>query len=69
MISAVCVFCGSNLGFRPSYAEAAADLGRALAGRDLDLVYGGGRVGLMGVIADAMLDCLNIPDTAEESEP
>jgi uncharacterized protein (TIGR00730 family) len=51
----ICVFCGSNPGADPAYAEAAADLGRLLAGRGLTLVYGGGHVGLMGVLADAAL--------------
>jgi uncharacterized protein (TIGR00730 family) len=51
----ICVFCGSNPGAEPAYAEAAADLGRLLALRGLTLVYGGGRVGLMGVLADAAL--------------
>jgi uncharacterized protein (TIGR00730 family) len=52
----VCVFCGSSPGTRPAYAEAARALGRALAGRQLSLVYGGGNVGLMGVVADAVLE-------------
>lgn len=51
----ICVFCGSSPGADPAYAEAAADLGRLLAGRGLTLVYGGGHVGLMGVLADAAL--------------
>jgi uncharacterized protein (TIGR00730 family) len=51
----ICVFCGSSPGADPAYAEAAADLGRLLAGRGLGLVYGGGHVGLMGVLADAAL--------------
>ena len=51
----ICVFCGSSPGADPAYAEAAADLGRALAGRGLTLIYGGGHVGLMGVLADAVL--------------
>ena len=51
----ICVFCGSSMGNRPAYAEAAAALGRLLAGRGLGLVYGGGNVGLMGVMADAAL--------------
>lgn len=51
----ICVFCGSNLGASPTYAEAAAHLGRTLAGRGLSVVYGGGHVGLMGVVADAAL--------------
>jgi uncharacterized protein (TIGR00730 family) len=51
----ICVFCGSSMGNRPAYAEAAAGLGRMLAGRGLGLVYGGGNVGLMGIMADAAL--------------
>ncbi|MBI5163711.1 MAG: TIGR00730 family Rossman fold protein [Magnetospirillum sp.] len=51
----VCVFCGSSLGSKPIYAEAAQALGRLLANRGLGLVYGGGDVGLMGVLADAAL--------------
>ena len=54
-MNSLCVFCGSNPGASPAYAEAAARLGRTLAGRGLNLVYGGGRVGLMGVVADAAL--------------
>jgi uncharacterized protein (TIGR00730 family) len=54
--SAVAVFCGSRLGHDPRHREAAVTLGRALAGAGIRLVYGGGRVGLMGVIADACLD-------------
>jgi uncharacterized protein (TIGR00730 family) len=49
------VFCGSNLGLRPTFARAAADLGGRLAAHDLGLVYGGASVGLMGVVADATL--------------
>lgn len=52
----VCLFCGSNVGARPVYAQAAADFGRALAARGLTLVYGGGSVGLMKIAADAALD-------------
>lgn len=51
----ICVFCGSNPGRAPSYAEAARTLGRALADEGLDLVYGGASVGLMGAVADAAL--------------
>jgi uncharacterized protein (TIGR00730 family) len=54
-LNSLCVFCGSNPGASTAYAEAAAHLGRTLAGRGLNLVYGGGRVGLMGVVADAAL--------------
>ena len=51
----VCVFCGSSLGIEDSYRRTADLLGRTLAGRGIELVYGGGRVGLMGVVADAAL--------------
>jgi uncharacterized protein (TIGR00730 family) len=54
-VSSVCVFCGSNGGADPAYLEAAATTGRALAERGLRLVYGGGKVGMMGAIADAAL--------------
>ncbi|KAF7138202.1 hypothetical protein RHSIM_Rhsim07G0254200 [Rhododendron simsii] len=47
----VCVFCGSSTGNRSSYREAALDLGQELVSRKLDLVYGGGSAGLMGLIA------------------
>ena len=51
----VCVFCGAAAGTDPRYAAAAAGLGRALADRSIELVTGGGKVGLMGVVADATL--------------
>lgn len=51
----ICVFCGSNPGASPVYAEAARALAETLAERGLGLVYGGGNVGLMGVLADAAL--------------
>lgn len=51
----VCVFCGSSAGLRPEYANAAQGLAITLARRGLGLVYGGGNVGLMGVLADSML--------------
>jgi uncharacterized protein (TIGR00730 family) len=50
----ICVFCGSNPGVRPAYLESARALGRLLLQRDLGLVYGGGRVGLMGEIAETV---------------
>lgn len=52
----VCVYCGSSPGHDPSYREAARDLGEALLARDLGLVYGGASVGLMGTVADTVLD-------------
>ena len=51
----VCVFCGSNTGAGEVYAEAARTLARAIARRRLKLVYGGGNIGLMGILADAAL--------------
>jgi uncharacterized protein (TIGR00730 family) len=51
----ICVFCGSSAGARPEYAEAARALGTLLARRGLGLVYGGGNVGLMGIVADAAM--------------
>ncbi len=53
---AVCVFCGSRLGHEPRYRELAEHVGCAIAQRGLNLIYGGGRVGLMGVVADAALE-------------
>ena len=52
---AVCVFCGASSGRLAAYADAARTLGATLAGRGLGLVYGGGRVGLMGAVADGAL--------------
>jgi uncharacterized protein (TIGR00730 family) len=52
----VCVFCGSNRGAGEAYADAARALAGAIARRRLKLVYGGGKVGLMGVLADAALE-------------
>jgi uncharacterized protein (TIGR00730 family) len=49
------VYCGANAGVSPIYAEAARALGRAMVARNLSLVYGGGNVGLMGIIADEVL--------------
>ena len=54
-MNSICVFCGSSPGNDPAYAEAAQRLGRILAESDTTLVYGGGHVGLMGVVADAAL--------------
>ena len=51
----VCVFCGSSTGRNPSYRHLADRLGRTLAQRGLGVVYGGGRVGLMGALADGAL--------------
>jgi hypothetical protein len=51
----IAVYCGSNQGVRPEYATAAETLGALLAREKIELVYGGGRVGLMGIVADAVL--------------
>ena len=54
-LGAVAVYSGSNIGTDPAYAAAAASLGQTLADRGIRLVYGGGHVGLMGVLADTVL--------------
>lgn len=51
----LCVFCGSRKGTRPQFEQAAAEIGRLMAERSITLVYGGGNIGLMGVVADAVL--------------
>jgi uncharacterized protein (TIGR00730 family) len=51
----VCVFCGSSPGARPAYGDAAEQLARVLVAEGMGVVYGGGQVGLMGRLADAML--------------
>ena len=51
----ICVYCGSRPGARPQYVEAAQRLGRLIGERGWRLVYGGGKVGLMGTVADAVL--------------
>ncbi len=55
-LTSLCVFCGSQAGSDPVYAAAAATLGRSMAAQGVTLVYGGGRVGLMGAVADAVLN-------------
>lgn len=55
-ISSICVFCGSRKGVDPAYEAAARRLGELMAARGVRLVYGGGRIGLMGVVAQAVLD-------------
>ena len=52
----ICVFCGSNSGTNPAYRDAAVAMGRLLASRGIELVYGGGNIGLMGVLADTVLE-------------
>ena len=56
MARRMCVFCGSNSGGRPSYANAARSLARILVANGIAIVYGGGKVGLMGALADAALE-------------
>src|SRR5690606_17874217 len=72
-LRSICVFCGASPGANPVYAEAAAALGRELAQRGMTLVYGGGEVGLMGVVADAALAAGGevigvIPQSLQDSE-
>lgn len=55
MIRAVAVFCGSRSGNTPAYAAAARVLGKGLAEAGITLIYGGGRIGLMGIVADAAI--------------
>jgi uncharacterized protein (TIGR00730 family) len=55
MLRRVCIFCGSSTGVRPEYRAAAEALASHLAQRHVDIVFGGGRVGLMGAVADAAL--------------
>ncbi len=55
-MNSVCVFCGSSEGSRPVYASAAREAGAEVARRGMTLVYGGGKVGLMGAVADAALE-------------
>jgi uncharacterized protein (TIGR00730 family) len=55
IVRRLCVFCGSSPGARSVYADAARALSAVLAQREIELVYGGGNVGLMGILADAML--------------
>ena len=52
----ICVYCGSNTGSRPQYANAARELADVLVRHDLELVYGGADKGIMGIIADAVLE-------------
>jgi uncharacterized protein (TIGR00730 family) len=55
-MKSICVYCGSNSGNKPIYAERAIALGTRIAKEKLALVYGGGNVGLMGIVADAVLE-------------
>lgn len=72
-IDALCVYCGSSAGRDPVHAMAARALGRQMAERGIRLVYGGGHVGLMGIIADAVLEAGGqvigvIPEALMDSE-
>ncbi len=51
----ICIYAGSNIGQRPQYQQAARDLGTEMVARGLSVVYGGGRVGLMGTLADTVM--------------
>jgi uncharacterized protein (TIGR00730 family) len=55
MIKRICVYCGSGVGGHDGYADAARALGRALVARGVGLVFGGGRIGMMGVLAETVL--------------
>ncbi|MBP6749519.1 MAG: TIGR00730 family Rossman fold protein [Xanthomonadaceae bacterium] len=55
-MKSICVYCGSNSGGKPVYTERARELGARLARENLQLIYGGGNVGLMGKVADAVLE-------------
>jgi uncharacterized protein (TIGR00730 family) len=55
-LSSICVFCGSNAGADPAYLHAAQEVGQGLAQRGIRVVYGGGKVGMMGAVADAARD-------------
>jgi len=73
MLKRVAVYCGSSSGSRPEYTQAAAELGYALAARNLELVYGGSRVGLMGTVASAVMEAGGraigvLPGTLQERE-
>jgi uncharacterized protein (TIGR00730 family) len=55
-LRSVCVYCGASAGHDPAYAQAARAFGQLLGERGLELVYGGGRVGIMGAVADGVLE-------------
>ncbi len=69
----VAVFCGSSIGFAPVYADEAKKLGHFLAEQNIGLVYGGGKIGIMGTIADAVMEMRGevigvIPDLLKHEE-
>lgn len=73
MMRRICVYCGSSAGNDPAYAEAAKDLAGVLVDNDLELVYGGAHKGIMGILADAVLERGGavhgvIPQMLEEKE-
>lgn len=73
ILRSICVFCGARPGHDPAHAAAAVTLGRTLAEQGIRLVYGGGAVGLMGIVADAALAAGGevigiIPQSLEHSE-
>jgi len=73
MIKSICVYCGANPGAATEYAETARAVGAELARQDIRLVYGGGHVGLMGIVADACIEAGGqvtgiIPDFLNEKE-
>jgi len=55
-MKSICVFCGSSMGSRPEYRQAAEDLGKLLLEQKIQLIYGGANVGLMKILADTLLD-------------
>jgi predicted Rossmann-fold nucleotide-binding protein len=65
----VCVFCGSNAGSGPVYADSARRLGEIVGRRGLSVVYGGGHIGLMGVLADAVLQAGGKSDRRDSPGP
>lgn len=72
-MKSITVFCGSNSGFRTEYAEAAKNLARCFVEQNIQLVYGGGNVGLMGIIADEVMGAGGavvgiIPDSLDQKE-
>ncbi len=55
-IKRICVYCGAGTGNNPQFAAVAKQLGQALVAHNIELVYGGGKVGLMGIVADAVME-------------
>ena len=55
-LKSICVYCGANPGASPAYAEAARNLGVSMAAAGVRLVYGGGSIGLMGIVARAVME-------------